>query len=87
MTIAAMYLDGEVDRERALELNQRYQLLSRARAAQSLEFTEHYRAYVLNYADGEDLVRAYVERAGDDAARWQRYLGILSEPHLPRDLQ
>jgi hypothetical protein len=87
VTIAAMYLDGKVDREHALELIQRYQLLSRARAMQNLEFTGHYRAYVLNYADGEDLVRAYVEQVDGDAARWSRYLGILSEPHLPKDLQ
>ena len=51
LTIAAMYLDGEIDRDRALELTQRYQLSSRARAEQSLAFTEQYRSYVINYAD------------------------------------
>src|SRR5258706_15096033 len=72
---------------RALELTQRYQLISRARAEQSLAFTEHYRSYVINYATGEDLVRAYVERAGQsEAAQWAAYRRVLSEPTLPKDL-
>jgi hypothetical protein len=87
LTIAALYLDGEIGRERALDLTQRYQLTSRARAEQSLAFTEHYRSYVINYATGEDLVRFYVERAGtSDSARWAAYLRLLSEPTLPKDL-
>jgi len=87
LTIAALYLDGEITRARALELTQRYQLISRARAEQSLAFTEHYRSYVINYATGEDLVRAYVERAGQsEAAQWAAYQRVLSEPTLPKDL-
>lgn len=88
LTIAQMYLDGEIDRARAVELTQRYQLVSRERAEQSLAFTDHYRSYVINYATGEDVVRAFVERAGaDPAARWAAYESILTEPTLPRDLQ
>lgn len=88
LTIAQMYLDGEIDRARAVELTQRYQLVSRERAEQSLSFTDHYRAYVINYATGEDVVRAFVERAGaDPAARWAAYESILTKPTLPGDLQ
>ena len=87
LTISAMYLDGEIDRERALELTQRYQLMSRERAEQSLKFTERYRAYVINYSAGEDIIRAYVERSGDSAeAQWAAYERILSELMLPSDL-
>lgn len=87
LTIAAQYLDGEIDRERALALIQRYQLMSRARAEQSLAFTEHYRAYVINYVSGEDLIRGFVDRAGADAAvRWAAYERTLSQPTLPQDL-
>ena len=47
--------------------------MSRARAEQSLAFTDRYRSYVINYSSGEDLIRAYVERSGDGAtAQWQR---------------
>lgn len=88
LTIAQMYLDGEIDRARAVELAQRYQLVSRERAEQSISFTDQYRSYVINYATGEDVVRAYVERAGTDpAARWAAYENILTQPTLAADLQ
>ncbi|MBC7767490.1 MAG: hypothetical protein H7124_01745 [Phycisphaerales bacterium] len=88
LTIAQMYLDGQIDRERALELTQLYQLVSRERAEQSLDFTDEYRSYVINYSIGEDIVRAFVERAGDDSeARWRAYESILTQPTLPGDLQ
>ena len=88
LTIAAMYLDGKIDRSTALELSQRYQLTTRARAEQGLAFTEQYRSYIVNYGPGEDLVRDYVESSGDsEAARWAAYERILSEPTLPTDLK
>jgi hypothetical protein len=87
LTIAKMYLDGEVTRPQALALTQKYLLLSPARAEQSVKFTDHYRSYVINYGWGKDLVRAYVERGNPDATeRWRRIENILSEPTLPSDL-
>jgi hypothetical protein len=87
LTIAAMYLDGEIDRVRALELTQRYQLISRERAERSLAFTEQYRSYVINYSAGRDLISAYAHRAGqDEAAHWAAYERIVSERLLPTDL-
>jgi len=88
LTIAQMYLDGQIDRARAVELAQNYQLISRERAEQSLDFTDEYRSYVINYRTGEDVVRGYVERAGaDQDARWRAYESILNQPTLPADLQ
>jgi hypothetical protein len=88
LTIAQMYLDGEIDRARAVELAQRYQLVSRERADQSVSFTDQYRSYVINYSTGEDVVRAFVERAGaDQNARWAAYESILNQPTLATDLQ
>ena len=87
LTIAAMYLDGEIDRVRALELTERYQLISRERAERSLAFTEQYRSYVINYSAGRDLISAYAHRAGqNEAAHWTSYERILSELLLPMDL-
>ena len=87
LTIAKMYLDGEVTRAKALELTQKYLLLSPARAEQSVAFTDHYRSYVINYGWGKDLVRNYIERGNPDAVtRWERMEKILSEPTLPADL-
>lgn len=87
LTIAKMYLDGEVTRAQALELTQKYQLLSPKRAEQQVGFTDHYRSYVINYGWGKDLVRAYIERGNPDrATRWQRMEKILSAPTQPADL-
>lgn len=86
-TIQAMYLDGDIDRERAIELLQHYRLASRASAEQNLRFADAYRSYIINYSSGEEIVRAYAERAGDtQEARWNAYRRILTEPTLPRDL-
>lgn len=88
LTIARMYLDGELTREQAIAATQRYLLVNRARAEQSVGFTDHYRSYVLNYGWGRDLVRQFVERGEpDQATRWQRMEAILSQPTLPTDLQ
>jgi hypothetical protein len=87
LTIAKMYLDGEIDRTKALELTQKYLLLSPARAEQSVKFTDHYRSYVLNYGWGKELVKGFIERGNPDTAeRWRRMEKILSEPVLPADL-
>ena len=87
LTIAKMYLDGELTRAQALGLTQKYLLLSPARAEQSVGFTDHYRSYVLNYGWGKDLVREYVERGKpNQTERWRRMEKILSEPTQPVDL-
>lgn len=87
LTIAKMYLDGDITRAQALELTQKYLLLSPARAEQSVAFTDHYRSYVINYGWGKDLARDYIERGNPDAkTRWMRMEKILSEPTLPADL-
>lgn len=86
-TIVAQFLAGEIDRERTIALKQRYELVPRAQAEQSLRFAEQYRSYVINYNIGEQLVRAYVERAGaDPAARWAAFERIMTQPTLPQDL-
>lgn len=88
LTVSAQYLDGEISRDRAIELAERYLLVSRARAEQLIAFTDHYRSYVVNYVTGEALIRDYVNRVAgaDPAARWAAFERIMSEPTLPRDL-
>jgi hypothetical protein len=88
LTIAKMYLNGEITRAQAVALTQKYQLVSAARAEQSVGFTAHYRRYVINYGWGRDLVRDFVERGNaDGTTRWHKMEQILSEPTLPSDLQ
>lgn len=87
LTIARLYLDGAIDRAKALELARKYQLLSPQRAEQTIGFTDHYRSYVINYGLGRDMVRDYVEAAGPDAAaRWRRMEHVLGDAVLPADL-
>jgi hypothetical protein len=86
-TIARDFLEGRIDRAKAVALTQKYQLVSKPRAEQSIDFTAQYRSYVINYGLGQDMVRAYVEAAGTSAdARWKRMEQVISEPTLPSDL-
>ena len=89
---ARLYLDGEIDAQTAADWLERYALTSpRARAEQRVRFFDTYRAYVINYNLGQDLVRSYVESRGgtaqDPARRWQVFLELLSSPRLPGDLR
>ncbi|HVQ07095.1 MAG TPA: hypothetical protein VMS43_01535 [Allosphingosinicella sp.] len=86
-TIARDLLEGRIGRERAIELTQQYSLMSRRRAEQTIAFTEHYRAYVINYGLGEQIVKAAVEAYGrSPAERWRGMRQILSWPYQPADL-
>ena len=87
MTIARDYLNGQISEEQAVALTRKYQLVSEARAKQSVAFTKQYRTYVINYGLGEDMVRADVESRPAGAARWKRFEQIISEPTLPSDLR
>jgi hypothetical protein len=87
-TIAADYLEGRIDRTQAVELTQKYQLVSKKRAEQSMDFVDQYRSYVINYGLGQDMVRAHVEAAGPTPkARWAAMERVISEPTLPSDLR
>lgn len=87
-TIAREFLEGRIDEAEAVRLAQKYQLISAARARQSIAFTKQYRSYVINYGLGQDMVRADVEAAGAaPQARWKRMEQLLSEPTLPGDLR
>jgi hypothetical protein len=86
-TIARDFLEGRIDRARAVELSQHYMLVSPQRAEQLLAFTEQYRSYVINYGLGRDMVAAWIEAQGETPeARWAAMRRILSEPTVPADL-
>jgi hypothetical protein len=93
------YLNGDMDRDEAVQWLVDYTLSSPERAGQRVDFFDAYRSYVINYNLGKDLVRRWVERdtAGSTAAggqneaavqsqRWQRFERLLSTPMLPSDL-
>jgi hypothetical protein len=87
MATAQLYLDGDISREEAIEMRRKYGLSSRARAEQSVRFIEQYRSYVLNYSLGQQIVKAHIERQGDDpASRWQAFERMLTELHFASDM-
>ena len=83
---ARRYLNGQITAEQATAWLVRYALSSPERARQRVRFFDTYRSYVINYNLGQDLVKAYVERASTPEERWQRFGELLSTPRLPGDL-
>ena len=87
---ARRYLDGEIDGEAAAAWLTRYTLMEPDRAAQRVRFIDKYRAYVINYNLGKDLVRDHVEALGgttdNPERRWEVFEGLLSSPRLPSGL-
>ena len=88
---ARRYLDGTATREQARDWLVRYGLMSPERATQRMAFIDTYRAYVINYNLGRDMVAAWVERQGGTAEnperRWAVFHELLRSPRLPSDLR
>ena len=82
------YLNGDIDRDAAVQWLVDYALTSPERARQRTDFFDTYRSYVINYNLGKDIVADYVER--DDAdldERWRRFAELISSPMTAKDLQ
>jgi len=85
--ISRLYLDGDISKDQAVELAMTYRLLSRSRAEQSFDFDDTYRAYVINYTFGLDIVRDYINRhAETDDERWAVFESLLRTPTAASDL-
>lgn len=87
-TISSQYLNGEIDRDQAIALTQKYGLVNKERASQTIDFTDQYRSYVINYGLGQTMVADHIENnASDKKTRWSLMEKLLSEPSLPDDLK
>ncbi|HEY6002425.1 MAG TPA: hypothetical protein VIV57_06085 [Anaeromyxobacter sp.] len=85
---ARAYLDGEMSAGEVMAWNVKYGLATPERAKKSIEFMDGYRSYVVNYGYGEDLVAAWVGRAGKDPERrWAAFVDLVSEPVVPSRLR
>ena len=88
---ARRYLNGEIDRQAAIQWLTRFALMSPERAEQRTRFFDDYRSYVINYNLGKDLVKQFIEsRGGTDAnpdKRWQEFIQLLGSPRLPSGLR
>lgn len=88
---ARRYLNGQIDAKGAADWLERYAMMTRPRAEQRVKFFDQYRAYVINYNLGKDLVKAFVERrVGNDPSprrKWTEFAQLLSSPRLPSTLE
>ena len=85
---AREYLNGNTDAAAAADWLQSYGLMTPASAEQRMRFIDQYRAYVINYNLGRDMVAGHVEFGGIDAAqRWERFKELLASPRLPSGLE
>ncbi len=86
---ARQYLDGKIDAKTATSWLERYGLMSSQRAQQRMSFIDTYRAYVINYNVGLELVRQHIETVGgaDGHARWKAFETLISTPQLASGLR
>jgi hypothetical protein len=86
--VARRYLDGQIDSAGAVREISRYWLSTPAASAKTVRFIRDYRAYVINYNLGRDLVADWVTRTGgpSEDGRWRVFGALLSSPMLPHDL-
>ncbi len=79
--IAREYLEGRVDRDAAIAMIEKYELETPEAAKKRVDFIDQYRAYVINYNLGRDLVAAYIdEKAANGEDRWAAFQGLLKSP-------
>jgi hypothetical protein len=87
---ARRYLNGQIDAKAAAEFMTKYGMMLPARAEQRVRFMEKYRAYVINYNYGQDLVAEYIASKGGTPdhpeKRWEEFGKLLSSPRLPSEL-
>ncbi|WP_339724570.1 hypothetical protein [uncultured Paraglaciecola sp.] len=84
---AQLYLNGDISREQAIEQRRKYSLVSQEKAEQSVRFIEQYRAYVLNYNLGKDIVSAYISKQSqNEAGKWQAFERMLTELSTASDM-
>lgn len=85
------YLDGRIDAAAAQAYLERYALMTPGHAAQRVRFFDAYRAYVVAYNVGEEMVRAWVERQGGTQdrpeQRWEVFSRLLTRLVTPGDLE
>jgi len=86
--VSRQYLDGEISKEDAAKIIQKYYLQTAEKSAQRIRFVDKYRAYVINYNIGQDWVKAYVTAAGDDPdAQWEAFRELLVTPMTTSDIE
>ena len=88
---ARMFLNGDFNEEQTVDYLVKYNLMTLERAKQRLNFIKKYRAYVINYNIGLDMVREFVIKNGGTSdnpkKRWMIFEDLIRNPYLPSDLE
>lgn len=85
--ISADYLDGKINKDKAIELLMKYILMKKEKAEQRIRFLETYRSYVINYNVGKKVVKDYIAgHSRNNEERWKLFEEILSTPQTPSGL-
>lgn len=80
------YLNQAFSQDKAVSWLTDYAMMSEPKARQRIQFFDTYRAYVINYNLGEDLVAAYVDAKAEKrhgSPGWDQFKTLLSAPWVP----
>lgn len=76
---AQLYLNGKITKEQAIQNIRKYSLTTKPKAEKSVRFIEQYRAYVLNYNLGKQIVADYITKnSQSDAEKWQIFEDMIT---------
>jgi hypothetical protein len=89
--VARQYLDGKITREEGIQRIMKYRIRKREYAEINMKFFEKYRAYIITYSLGEDLVKEYIEiqivKENETENKWKKFIELLNKPILPAYLK
>lgn len=86
-TAAKNYLNGSWDEKKTIDWLKKYNLRTEDSAKKLLEFMKKYRAYIVNYSAGYDLIKFYIEDKDSKTDRWKLFNKIISTPIIPSNLE
>lgn len=84
---AKNFLDGKWDENKTIDWFKKYNLRNDESAKKLISFIKRYRAYIVNYSAGYDLIKAYIENADSKEGKWKLFNEIISNPIVPSHLE
>ncbi len=85
--VARQYLDGNMSRDEAIAMLNKYGLAASQEDESMINFIEKHRSYIINYFLGQDTVEKYIEKNGGTdinvEKRWSIFHTLLSTPQIP----
>jgi len=88
--VAQQYLDGHINKDKAIGLLMKYSLTNKEKSTQRVAFIEANRSYVINYNLGEDIVKEYVlknARQDNEDSKWEVFYELLKNPKTASMMQ